>query len=89
VASGASGEWSGRTGQIAAFESGNWLFVTPRDGMRLLNRSTGQEMRYLETWKAPARPAPPAGGTTIDNEARTAISALLQCLTNAGVIPTV
>lgn len=89
VASGASGEWSGRAGQIAAFESGNWLFLTPRDGMRLLNRSTGQEMRYLETWKTPARPALPTGGTTIDNEARAAITALLQCLTNAGVIPAV
>lgn len=87
VASGASGAWAGHGGEIAAFESGNWLFFAPRDGMRLLNRASGQEIRFRGSWKIPTRPMLPGGGTTIDSEARAAIAAIVQRLTDAGVIP--
>lgn len=82
-----TGEWSGNPGKIAARQAGNWLFFTPRDGMRLLNRATGQEIRYQAGWQVPSRPAAPSGGTTIDAEARSAIAALMACLTQAGIIP--
>jgi hypothetical protein len=88
VAAAASGDWTGRTGQIAARQGGNWLYFVPRDGMRLLNRATGQDFRYRNGWTSAARPAQPAGGTTIDAEARTAIGQILAALTSAGVIPT-
>jgi hypothetical protein len=87
VGAGASGDWTGQAGKIAARQSGNWLFFAPRDGMRLLNRATGQEIRYHGSWKIAARPALPTGGTTIDTEARAAISTLIASLTVAGVIP--
>jgi hypothetical protein len=87
VSSTAAGEWTGHAGHLAALESGNWVFFVPRNGMRVLNRSTGQEMHYNGVWKAPSRPPLPNGGTTIDNEARAAVAALLQCLENAGIIP--
>lgn len=87
VDAGASGEWAGQDGQIAAYAGANWLFFSPRDGFRLLNRASGQELRFCGTWRQPGRPATPSGGTTIDAEAREAIAALLQCLTDAGVIP--
>ena len=83
----ATGAWSGQAGKIAAWQSGNWLFFAPRDGMRLLNRASGQEIRYNGGWKIANRPALPTGGTTIDAEARSAISALIASLTTAGVIP--
>ena len=82
-----SGAWIGQTGKIAARQSGNWLFFVPRDGMRVLNRASGQEIRYHGSWKIATRPALPTGGTTIDAEARAAISALIASLTTAGVIP--
>jgi hypothetical protein len=87
VGSGASGDWAGQSGKIAARQSGNWLFFSPQDGMRVLNRASGQEIRYHGSWKIASRPAAPAGGTTIDTQARTAISALIASLTVAGVIP--
>lgn len=87
VAAGASGAWLGQAGKIAARQAGNWLFATPRDGMKLLNRTTGQEIRYSGGWKAAARPASPGGGTSIDAEARTAITAILAVLTTAGIVP--
>lgn len=82
-----SGAWTGQAGKIAAYVGGNWLFHTPRDGFRLLNRATGQELRFSGSWKQPSRPAAPSGGTTIDAEARSAITALFQALTDAGIIP--
>ena len=88
VAAGASGAWLGQAGKLAARQAGNWLFVTPRDGMKLLNRASGQEIRYSGSWKSAARPALPSGGTTIDAEARTALAAILTALTTAGIVPT-
>ena len=82
-----SGEWSGHGGEIAARQAGNWLFFTPRDGMKLLNRAAGQEIRYQAGWQIAARPTSPSGGTTIDNEARASIDGLIAALTTAGIIP--
>lgn len=87
VATGASGDWTGQAGRIAARQSGNWLFIAPRDGMRLLNRTSGQEIRFHSTWKHPARPATPTGGTVIDSEARSTISNLVAALVEAGILP--
>ena len=87
VAAGASNDWLGQAGKVAARQAGNWLFLTPRDGMKLLNRANGQEIRFSNGWKAASRPVALAGGTTIDAEARAAITALIAVLTTAGVIP--
>lgn len=86
IAGGASGEWSGKAGQIAARQAGNWLYALPRDGMQILNKATGQQIHYKGGWQAPARPTAPSGGTVIDNEARAAIAALIACLTAGGII---
>ena len=82
-----TGDWTGQAGKIACRQAGNWIFVPPRDGMRLLDRSNGQERRYNGGWAAPSAPADPTGGTTIDAEARTAIAALIAALRTAGVFP--
>lgn len=81
----ATGAWTGQDGKIACRQSGNWLFVPPVDGMRLLDRATGQERRFFGTWLAPATPAAPAGGTTVDAEARACLEALIETLREAGV----
>ena len=86
IAAAASGEWSSKTGQIAARQAGNWLYFSPRHGMRLLNRATGQFIQFTGSWAAPSRPAAPTGGTVIDAEARSAIAALLSSLTSAGIL---
>ena len=58
--------WAGQTGKIACRQAGNWLFVAPKDGMRLLDKSNGQERRYSAGWLAPSVPTAPSGGTTVD-----------------------
>jgi hypothetical protein len=87
VAGGATGEWSGADGKLALRQSGNWLFASPSEGMRLFDKSTAQVMLYHGGWQRPAAPAAPSGGAVIDAEARTAIAELVTALTAAGVFP--
>ena len=87
MAAGASGEWTGEDGKLACRQAGTWLFVSPSAGMRLFDSSTGQVLLYRSGWERPATPAEPTGGTTVDAEARTAISALIAALVEAGVFP--
>ena len=37
-----TGAWSGHAQQVAAFTSGGWRFVAPRDGLNAFVRSSGQ-----------------------------------------------
>jgi hypothetical protein len=87
IAAAPSGDWSGHSGEIASRQSGNWLFTAPVAGMRLLNKSTGQEIRYVTQWNAPIKPPAPSGGATIDAEARGAINAVIAALVSAGILP--
>lgn len=87
VAASPGGEWAGRAGQIACRQAGSWLFVAPRDGLRLLDRSRGQMLFYRDGWNAPEAPALPSGGATIDVEARTVINGIVAVLKQAGVLP--
>lgn len=87
VAISATGAWAGQEGRIACRQAGNWLFVTPRDGMRILDRTTGQERRYLGAWRVPEAPVEPSGGSVVDAEARAAILELVGALRTAGVFP--
>ena len=57
--------------------------------MRLFNKATGQDLRFASAWAGPTRPAVPTGGTTVDSEARAAISAVIAALTEAGIVPQV
>ena len=81
----ASGDWLDRDGMIACRQGGNWLFVTPADGMRVLDRSTGQELRYFGGSQAASAPTEPTGGTTVDSEARTALAELVAALRTSGI----
>jgi Protein of unknown function (DUF2793) len=86
IGSNPTGDWAGRAGQIASRQASNWLFATPVAGMRLLKKSSGQEIRFVTQWNEPAKPAAPSGGTTIDVEARGTIAAILNVLVSAGIL---
>lgn len=42
VAEAATGEWVGRAGAIAAFTDGGWRFIGPSEGLRAIDRDSGQ-----------------------------------------------
>lgn len=87
MAAGATGDWADEDGKLACRQSGTWLFVSPSEGMRLFDASSGQVVLYRGGWQRPVAPADPGGGTTVDSEARTAISALITALADAGIFP--
>lgn len=83
-----AGEWAGRTGMLACRQAGAWLFAAPGDGMRVFDRASGADLRYMDgiwTGAVPVRAA--AGGDVIDREARQTIAELIAALTRTGVLP--
>ena len=82
-----SGAWADHAGHLAAWQAGTWLFVVPRDGIHLLDRSTGQSVLYHGGWRRPAAPDAPTGGATVDAEARAAIAELVSALVAGGFFP--
>lgn len=87
VATGAVDAFADRDGQLAFRQSGEWVFLTPRDGMRTYDRSTRQFLVYAGGWRRESGIVAPAGGQTIDLEARTAIGELIAALARSGILP--
>lgn len=88
VGNAATGDWLGQDGALACRQAGNWLFIAPQDGFRVMDRSNGQEKFYLSGWQVPSVPTNPSGGLTIDAEARIAIGELITALRISGILPT-
>lgn len=57
--------------------------------MSLLDLSTGQIVRYVDGWMAPASVPAVTGGAVIDNEARDAVTQIVAALKIAGILPAV
>ena len=86
IAADATGVWAGKTGMLACRQGGQWFYIAPRDGMRVVNKTSEQDMRRIAgVWRAPDAQAIPTGGGTIDAEARSAISGLIQKLRDVGI----
>jgi Protein of unknown function (DUF2793). len=89
VGAAATGEWSGREGHLAYWHAGAWAFVMPRDGMRIFDRSSGQENLFFGFWRKASAVMEPIGGTIVDVEARTAINEMIAALRALGIFPLV
>lgn len=85
VGQSATGAWQGHDGQLAAWQGGQWLLAAPARDMRVHDRTSGGLLRFDGQWLRIARPADPAGGATIDAEARAAIVAILDALEQYGI----
>ena len=46
ASAGASGAFAGHDGALAGWSAGGWRFVTPVEGMRLTDRSSGVELAF-------------------------------------------
>ena len=79
-----TGVWTDHPGKLASFQAGAWLYATPRDGMKVLDLPTGQDIRFVGGWQRPVAPAAPSGGITVDAEARAAIADLVAALAAGG-----
>jgi hypothetical protein len=87
VAGAPSGEWSGKSGQLAVWVGGSWRFCQPSEGMRLRMLAAGTDRVYSQSvWVAAPTIAYPQNGAVIDVEARQAIAGLLAHLRLIGVV---
>ena len=81
------GVWAGEAGAIAIWTAGGWRFAAPRAGIRAVRLTDGAWLRYDGGgWIEPATIAGPAGGATVDSEARSAIIALILHLGAQGLL---
>lgn len=82
-----TGAWTGQGNAIAIRTGGGWRFVPPREGMRAMRLTDGAQLRFDGGgWAAPAAIAAPSGGSTIDSEARSALSTLILHLAAQGLL---
>src|SRR3546814_11890805 len=82
-----SGVWSGAEKAIAIWTAGGWRFAAPRVGVQVTRLTDGARLRFDGSgWTAPAAIGAPAGGTTVDSEARAAITALILNLAAQGLL---
>ena len=87
VATGASGDWAGRDGQIALFGASGWRFVAPPDGMMLWVENIGVWMRRNgPDWQMPPTAPVLTANTNQDDGARAALSALTSALYSWGLL---
>ena len=81
-----TGAWAGRAGEIACRQAGEWLFADPVQGMQVFDKAADKQAVFDGTWKRAAQVASAAGGTTIDTQARTAITGLIAALVSVGIL---
>ncbi len=85
VAAAPTGEWTGKTGQIAVWIGGGWRFCAPAEGMRARLQSQNiDRIRSGGVWITPPAIPNPASGSVVDVEARAAIASLLAHLRAIG-----
>ncbi|MDP3676240.1 MAG: DUF2793 domain-containing protein [Novosphingobium sp.] len=84
-----TGAFAGHAAAIAGFTSGGWRFVAARTGLRVYDKSSPGFRHYTNAWQRCVAPATPVGGTTIDQEARTAIASIVEKLIAAGILATI
>ena len=82
-----SGAFAGREGSLACYQLGAWIFAAPRDGMRVLDRSTGQFLHRHGEWRRETTPEFPTGGEVVDQQSRATIVAILHLLERTGILP--
>lgn len=87
IAGSPTGDWTGKSRQIAVWAGGSWRFIVPCVGMRVRLLPAGVELIWMDdSWIAPPQIANPLNGAFVDAEARIAITALLNHFRALGIV---
>lgn len=81
-----SESWADCAHYIACWTGGEWRIVKPFEGMQAFDQSRNV-MQYFRSgsWRSVMAPQLPHGGATADEEARAAISMIIERLTQVGL----
>lgn len=79
------GLFAGHEGMLACWDGQQWTFLAPQSGMTVFDANDGSRWRFTGDWIQANPPALPEGGQVVDQEARTALSALIGALQDAGI----
>jgi hypothetical protein len=82
----AQGAWAGHENALAVRIGGAWRFVAPTQGLLVFDRAANSMVIYRTQWEPAHSVSLPAGGATVDTEARAAVTALLTALEAMGVL---
>ncbi len=82
----ATGAWAGQENCLAVRVAGAWHFVAPAEGMVVFDRAATRLVIFRSQWQPAAVVAVPAGGTVIDVQARSALTALIAAPQTMGVL---
>ena len=85
VAPGGVDLFSGHDGMFACWDGQQWTFLAPQPGTTVSDASDGSRWRFSGGWVQAVSPALPEGGQVVDQEARAALSALIETLQVAGI----
>jgi hypothetical protein len=83
-----TGAFAGHAQAIAGYTAGGWRFIAARPGLRVYDRDGACFRHLTDSWQRSVQPATPAGGSTIDQEARSAIVGIIEKLVAAGILAT-
>lgn len=89
VLAGASDDWQSHDNDIAIWVGQSWTFIEPREGLSVFDKTAQIQLRYLTAWESADSPTEPSGGSTVDIQARTAITELISALKTAGIFSNV
>ena len=82
-----TGGWIGQENSIALWTAGGWRFAPARYGMQVTRLADGARLRFDgAAWAGPGVVGATVGGSTIDSEARSAISTLILHLAAQGLL---
>lgn len=82
----ATGAWTGKAACLATWDGAEWCFASPVSGMKAWDEATATYRTYNAGWQIAPSVAGPAGGSTVDSEARAALAVLLDALRQNGLI---
>ena len=82
----ATGAWAEKAACLATWDGAEWSFASPVAGMKAWDATNASYRIYNGGWQMAKSVAGPAGGATVDSEARSTIIALLDALRGIGLI---
>ena len=82
------GLWTAQENKIASWSENGWRFMEPKAGMLVMDTQAGCFRIFQESsWFVSNSLSGISGGTVVDDEARTAISSIIDLLRNFRFLP--